>query len=175
MNRQRISEVKMMSMSRRGFFERLYEVHAGGDLCATLSFDSVFGGGATGLFGGDSWTFKRTGFFATRVTVRGATSEFDDAVFENRRWSHGGALTFPDGRKYSASAGKWAKGLQFLTETGEAVISFHSRGSFNTAVDIEVMRPSPDLPLLLLLGCYLVAVMLEESASSAAATVAAMG
>jgi len=161
-------------MSRRGFFERLYEVHAGGDLLATLSFDSAFGGGATGLFGGDSWTFKRTGFFATRVTVRGGTSEFDDAVFQNRRWSQGGILTYRDGRKYSACIGRWEKGLQLLTESGEAVISFRTTGTFNTAVDIEVMRPSPDLPVLLLLGCYLVAVMQEESASAAAATIAAM-
>ncbi len=164
-----------MSLSRRGFFERLYEVHAGGVLCATLSFDSLFGGGATGLFRGDSWTFKRTGFFATRVSVRRDISEFDDAVFESRRWSRGGKLTFPDGRTYTVSADRWEKGLKFLADSGEGVISFQSRGNFDSTVGIEVLRPSPDLPLLLLLGCYLVAVMLEESASAAAAAVAAVG
>ncbi len=164
-----------MSMSRRGFFERLYEVHAGGELCATLSFDSLFGGGATGLFRGDSWTFKRTGFFTTRVTVRKDTSEFDDAVFESRMWSRGGKLTFSDGRRCTSSADSWGKGLKFLTDAGEPLISFRFRGNFDCAVEIDVLRSSPDLPLLLLLGCYLVAVMLEESASAAEAAVATAG
>jgi hypothetical protein len=173
MNQKRLSQIRTMSLSRRGFFERLYEVHAGADLLATLSFDGMFAGDATGLFGGDSWTFKRTGFFARRVTVRKATSEFGDAVFQNRRWSNGGTLTFSDGRWYAVSAARWGTGLQFQTESGETTISFRTAGNLKETVNIEVLRPSPDLPLLLLLGCYLVAAMVEETAATAA--VAAMG
>jgi hypothetical protein len=173
MNQKHLSEAKTMSLSRRGFFERLYEVHAGVDLLATLSFDGIFAGDATGLFGGDSWTFKRTGFFAKRVAVRKATSEVDDAVFQSRRWSTGGTLTFAGGRCYAVSQIRWGTELRFLTEAGETIISFRSGMTLNGAVSIEVMRPSPDLPLLLLLGCYLVAVMMEESAATAAVTVAA--
>jgi hypothetical protein len=161
-----------MSMFRRGFFKSLYEIHEGGDLLGTLSFTSAFGGRATGVFAGESWTFKRTGFFTTRVVIRKATSEFDDAVFQSKRWSHGGTLTFPDGRMYSASTERWEKDLRFLTSTGETVMTFCSRGGF--AADIEVIRAPADLPLFLLLGCYIVAVMLEESASAGAA-VAAVG
>ncbi len=171
---RRLGEVKTLSMSKRGFFERLYEVHAGGDLRATLSFESAFGGTATGLFGGDSWTFKRSGFFGNRVTVRKATSELDDAVYQNNRWSRGGTLTFRDGRTYTAATGKWESGMRLLAETGETVMSFLPRGFFNSTVEIELFTSTGDLPLLLLLGCYLVALMLEETAS-AGAVVAAMG
>jgi hypothetical protein len=164
-----------MSMSKRGFFKRLYEIHGGGELLATLSFDGAFGGGATGVVAGESWTFKRTGFFTTRVALRKATSEFDDGVFQNRKWSHGGTLTFPDGRTFSATTDRWGRDLQFVAESGETVMSFRSRGKLTFAVDIEVMQPSADVSLFLLLGCYIVAMMSEESASTAAAaTVATM-
>ncbi len=163
-----------MSMSSRGLFERLYEVHAGEELVATLSFDSPFGRGATGLFNGDSWTFKRTGFFTSRIAVRRATSEFDDAVYENRRWSRGGTLTFSGGRTYSISFARWGTGLQVCTSGGETVITFRPAGGLSGAVDIEVVGRAPDLPVLLLLGCYLEAVASEESAS-AAATIGAIG
>ncbi len=168
------AKIRTMSMSRRGLFERLYEVHAGEELCATLSFDSSFGGGATGLFRGDSWTFKRTGFFICRVAIRRATSEFDDAVYENRRWSRRGALALAGGRAYTVSFARWGSGLQMCTAAGETVIDFRPAAAFSERVHIEVTRHSPDLPLLLLLGCYLAAVTMEES-TSAAAAVAALG
>jgi hypothetical protein len=170
----RLAEATTLSMSKRGFFERLYEVHSAGDLRATLSFESAFGGTATGLFGGDSWTFRRTGFFGNRVTIRKATSELDDAVYQGNRWSRGGTLTFRDGRRFTAASGKWESGLSLLAEAGEAVMSFRPRGFFNSTVEIEVVKSAPDLPLLLLFGCYLVALMLEETAS-AGAVVATMG
>ncbi len=172
MNTKRDSELRTMSMSRRGLFERHYEIHAGEELIATLSFDSPFGGGATGLLRGDSWTFKRAGFFTSRIAIRKATSEFDDAVYENRRWSRGGTLTLSGGQTYSVSFARWGTGLQVCTDAGETVITFGPAGIFGGAIDIDVKRRTPDLPLLLLLGCYLAAVTLEESESAAAGVAA---
>ena len=72
-----------------------YELRAGEMLAATLHFRSSFGSFATATSADGSWTFKRVGFWQTRVTVRTSGTETDLAVFRNNTWSGGGTLEFP--------------------------------------------------------------------------------
>jgi len=53
-------------------FKMQYELQAGDELAATLRFRSSFGSFATGESADGCWTFKRTGFWQTRVTTSAA-------------------------------------------------------------------------------------------------------
>ena len=84
-----------------------YELRAGDELIATLRFRSSFGSFGTGESADGCWTFKRVGFWQTRVTIRGCGSDMDIAMFKNNTWSGGGTLELPDGRKVLATTNLW--------------------------------------------------------------------
>ena len=52
-----------------------YELHAEGELLATLEFRSSFGSLATAMCADGCWTFKRVGFFQTKVSIRPCGSD----------------------------------------------------------------------------------------------------
>ncbi len=84
-----------------------YELRAGEEIVATLRFRSSFGSFATAESADGCWTFKRVGFWQTRVTIRGCGSDMDIAMFKNNTWSGGGTLELPDGRKVLATTNLW--------------------------------------------------------------------
>ena len=96
-----------------------YELRAGEMIAATLRFRSSFGSFATAASADGSWTFKRVGFWQTRVTVRANGAEADLAAFKNNTWSGGGTLELPDGRKYLANTNFRATQYEFKTEAGQ--------------------------------------------------------
>ena len=95
---------------------REYELHARDAVAATLSFRTSFGSFATAPRAEGTWTFKRVGFWHTRVTVRAAGTDADLAVFKNKTWSNGGTLELPGGRKYQADTNFWATRYEFKRE-----------------------------------------------------------
>ena len=96
-----------------------YELCAGEMIAATLRFRGSFGSFATAASADGSWTFKRVGFWQTKVTVRANGAETDLAVFKNNTWSGGGTLELPAGRKYLANISFWATQYEFKTEAGQ--------------------------------------------------------
>ncbi len=153
-----------------------YELRAGDILAATLSFRSSFGSFATAASADGSWTFKRVGFWQTRVTVRASGTETDLAVFRNNTWSGGGTLELPDGRNYPANTNFWATQYEFRTEKGEALISYKKIGGMlHMSSAVEIHTPAKDLaemPWMVVLGWYLTVMMYMDSAA-VAATIAA--
>ena len=76
-----------------------HELRSQDDLVATLEFRSLFGTLGTAKSAEGCFTFKRTGFWQSRASIRRCDSETEVAVFVNNTWVSGGTLEFPDGRK----------------------------------------------------------------------------
>jgi hypothetical protein len=147
-----------------------YELHAGNDVAATLRFRSSFGTFATAESADDCWTFKRVGFFQTRVTVRACGAETEIAVFKNNTWTSGGTLHFPDGHAFRATTNFWQTKFEFQTEQGEALVEFRRGGVLHLSARVQV-RPSvlrtADVPLMVMLGWYLIVMMAQDAAVAA--------
>lgn len=152
-------------------FRMLYELRSNAELVGMLSFRSAFGTLATGESEDGCWTFKRVGFFQTRVTIRVCGEEDDLAIFRNNTWSGGGTLEIRDGERFLADTNFWQSNLQFKTESGEPLVRFKTGGliHLNAAVEIEPRAARLEqLPLIVMLGWYLIVMMNSDAAASAA-------
>lgn len=152
-----------------------YELRAGDEILATLRFRSSFGSFATAESEDGCWTFKRIGFWQTRVTIRSCGSDTDIAVFKNNTWSGGGTLELPDGREFPATTNLWQTNLQFKTDAGETLVQFRSGGLAHLSATVEISSDAAgvrELPLLVMFGWYLSVMMYMDA--SAAGTLAAI-
>ena len=152
-----------------------YELHVEDETIATLKFRSSFGSFAVAECGSGCWTFKRVGFFKTRITIRPCSSENEIAVFKNNTWKGGGSLEFGDGRKLLANTNFWQTNYEFKTESGEQMISFKPGGFLHMSAVVNIQPNAArlqELPLLVILGWYL-AILLHNDSSAAAAAAAA--
>jgi len=147
-----------------------YELRAGDELIATLRFRSSFGSLALAETASGCWSFKRVGFFQTRVTVRMCEGSEDIATFKNHTWKGGGTLMFSDGRNYLASTNFWATEYEIKTEIGETLVKFRKIGGVLHASSLLEVSPTLDraseLPLLATLGWYLTILMQMDSAAT---------
>jgi len=150
-----------------------YELKSGDSLLATLRFRSSWGTFATAETADGCWTFKRVGFWQTRVTIRPCNSENEIASFKNNTWSDGGTLLFPDTRKFLANTNFWQTKLEFKTENGEALIQFHNVGFVRPSAKVTILESAkaiPELSWMVALGWYLI-IMLQNDSSAAASAV----
>ena len=143
-----------------------YELRAGNEVVATLRFRSSFGSFATAESADGCWTFKRVGFFQTKVTIRACTEDKEIAVFMNNTWSGGGTLELHDGRKLLATTNLWQSKLEFKTESEQAILHFRSGGliHLSATVDIDPEALKMGEPWLVMLGWYLIVMMHTDSA-----------
>jgi hypothetical protein len=152
-----------------------YELHAGDELIATLRFRSSFGSFATTESADGCWTFKRVGFWQTRVTIRGCGSETDIATFKNNTWSGGGTLELPDGREILATTNLWRTNFEFKTEAGATLVRFKTGGLVHLSATVEIQPDAagvPELPWVVMFGLYLAVMMSSDTASTAGAVAA---
>ena len=144
-----------------------YELRASDELVATLRFRSSFGSFATGESADGCWTFKRVGFWQTRVTVRLCGGHTDIASFKNNTWSGGGTLELCDRRVFRATTNLWQTKLEFQNESNKTLIQFKSSGLLHQSAKVEI-QPSgvrtPELPFIMMLGWYLIVMMSGDSA-----------
>lgn len=164
-----------LKWTQPGAFKMHYELHSGDEIAAALRFRSLFGSFATGESADGCWTFKRAGFFQTRVTIRVCGEETDLAVFKNNTWKGGGALELPDGRRLLATTNLWQSNLEFKTESGEVLIRFKTGGLIHLSALVEIQPRAlgmAELPLMVMLGWYLI-VMMNMDATAVAGGVAA--
>ena len=148
-----------------------YELRDGDEVAATLRFKSSFGTLATAESADGCWTFKRVGFFHTRVTIRTCNEENEIAVFKNNTWSGGGTLELPDGRRILATTNFWQTQLDFRTESGQTIVQLKSGGVFHLSATVDIDRDGFKMgePWIVILGWYLI-VMMHMDAGAAAAT-----
>ena len=154
-------------------FKEDYELRGEEILVGTLKFRSAFGSLAIAETADGCWTFKRVGFFSTRVSVRACDSETDIASFKNNTWSGGGTLELPNGRTYRASTNFWQTKLELISEFDQLVLSYSDIGGFfrrTAMVQIEQNAAQiADLPWMVMLSWYLVVMMQRDSAAAATA------
>src|SRR6266850_1503326 len=155
-----------------------YELRAGDELIATLRFRSSFGSFATAESPDGCWTFKRVGFWQTRVTIRTCENDTELATFRNNTWTGGGTLELPDGRTFRATTNLWQSKREFKDGSDDVLIQLAGRGVAHLSATVEI-RPSalrmPELPWMVMLGWYLIVMMSHDAAAGAAAGGAAAG
>jgi hypothetical protein len=166
---RRIAELvgQQLEWVQPSVFKMQYELRADDELAATLRFRSSFGSFATGESEDGCWTFKRIGFWQTRVTVRDCNADVDLATFKNNTWSSGGTLELSAGRKLLATTNFWQTNLEFQDELGGTLIGFKRGGLIHLSAMVSVEPNAvslPELPWVVMLGWYLTVMMQMDSA-----------
>jgi len=163
---------------------RRFELRAERSVFGSLSFRTAFGSLATAESATGSWTFKRVGFLSPRVTVRVAGSNDDLAIYWPRLRGDGW-LEFPGGTRYHwQTANFWGsawgfsdaqQGLLFVLRPGVEKPSWSDLLKTQAQVEIEQRgHDLAELPLLVMLGWYLLILQKEDSAAAISATTAAL-
>lgn len=161
---------------------RNFELYHDETLVARLDFQSAWGSLAIATSATESWSFKRVGFFKTRVTARLSGQPDDIAVF-TPNWLGEGWIEIVGGRRYFwKSANFWASRFVINAEDGTTIISYkegveHPRFAdwFKTQAGVYVEYPArgiSETPLLILLGWYLIILQQEDAAATSGAVVA---
>lgn len=150
-----------------------FELRAGDEIVGSLRFERS--SLATGEAAGQSWTFKREGFWHPRITVRVPGSDANVALF-SPGWAGGGTLDL-DGRQLRfVAANFWHSQWDWVDAQNKPVVHFKShQGVLKTEGQVEIETDaiqSPDLPLLGVLGWYLL-VLFARDASDQLLTVSA--
>ena len=155
-------------------FKCEYELRAGDELLGSIHKTRSFGAAMEAEIGGTRFTLEPTGFFRSRITVQEAGAAGEPAVFSRAGFLSKGQLTLPDGRSYgwkmtSFWGGRWA----FVDDSDRPLVSFTSRNRFIRAgCDVEIAPGAlalPELPMLVLLGWYLLLRIMQDSAAAAGA------
>jgi hypothetical protein len=151
--------------------KQAFELCASADVVAALRFErSSLADAETA---GQQWTFKREGFWHPQVTVREPGSDANLAVFKPG-WTGGGTLELPEGRLVRFGAANfWHSQWDWSDPAGKVLIHFKSHPGLlrmEGQVDIETEAASlPELPLLVVLGWYLLILVARDSAAAASA------
>lgn len=163
-----------------------YELYAGEDLVATLHWRGSLAEACTA---GCQWTFERGGLWHPHVTVRAAGSDADLATF-TARWTGTGTLECGGGRCFQWRAQDvwhthWAwqdaEGTTLMRIGAQAKSEQGGRASKGLVELTPAAVGLTELPLLVLLGWYLVvlqardATAAEAARSTTAATYVAIG
>lgn len=157
--------------------ERKFELRAETGLFGSLSFATALGTLATAEVATGSWTFKRVGFLNPRVTIREAGRDADLALFWPRFWG-GGWLEFANGGKFPwKSIDFWATTWGFADTREELVFTMKPGAEqpklsdlLKTQAVVEIGTHSfglTELPLLLMLGWYMMIMQKEDAATTA--------
>lgn len=156
--------------------KQAFELHAGDEVVGTLIFQRS--SLVTGLTADRQWTFKREGFWHPQVTVRAPGSDLNVALFKPS-WGGGGTLELgPGGQLSFGAANFWHSQWDWQSSDGKPLVHFKShQGVLKIDGDVDVEADAvgrPDLPLLVVLGWYLLILFARDAAAgSAAASVAA--
>ena len=170
----------------KGIDNRWFELRAGGHVVATLGFGSLCDSLARAESADGSWTFRRVGILNPRVTVRKAGEEATLAIYTPRWTGREGTLEFPGRRVFNwMQSSFWATKHEITDAAGNPLVSFESGTAkprlsdiFKTQARVEIDqrgRALPELPLLVLLGWYLIVLQKQDAAAVAATTVAVVG
>ena len=156
--------------SRPGLVRRELRLEAGSELIARLCWEKFLSFEAVGEAADGRWVFARhrLGSFRGTVTMREAETGAEVATFR-RNWRGTGALTFASGSEFTwERIGFWRPTFFWRSERHERLIAFKWvfawRGRFDMEVD-PAARDLAELPALVLLGGYVMALIAAQSRS----------
>jgi hypothetical protein len=152
---------------------------ANAEVFAQLLWEKESGSLARAQYGEHAYTFKRTGFFTYKFTVRTPGSDLDIVSFEPH-WSMKGLrgmLQLASDARYNVEANMWNGNFKWFDAQNNAVIGFKNESGWtglkHTVVEIyRPVEPVADLGLLLTFGQYLNILAYNDAMSAGA--VAAM-
>lgn len=151
-------------------FDSTYDLLENSNIFARLTFRSVFGSFARLETAGGVWTFKRTGFWRTRATVRREGADSDLAVFDHNTWKGGGTLAVAGGRSFRVTTNFWQSQIEFQAEDGTALFRYQTEGFMRLGAALQVFPQGaelPELPWMLGFGWYIVVMTQHDQASQA--------
>jgi hypothetical protein len=148
--------------------ERTYELRAGDDVVARLRWQKPGGSLALGEAADGKWSFKRTGFFSPKVTVRAAGTDSDIAVFTPDWFVGKGTLELAGGVRYRwATTSFWRSEMAFCNEAGQPLVHYKPEWLLQLAAAKVVVAPAGAavsvLSLLTVLGWYFMLLMAEDT------------
>jgi hypothetical protein len=143
--------------------ERRFELYAENRLSGELRIDPNWSANGTLTVPGfptERWTFQSKGILKTRMTIRDAGTNDILAVYLPKFWGGGQAAFVNGSRFYWKSNSFWGTERGFYNERNEPllVLKRKQRDLFKiqSAVKIEAQyHDLEELPLLLMLACYL--------------------
>lgn len=149
---------------------RAFELRSGTEVLATLRYSGAFGGSATGEVDENRWTFTWEGVVRPRIHVRAVGSDSDEATVTLPFLGWGGRPWFvrlADGRTLQWAATGWTDREYALTSADGVVFlrfkrpfgkpPYGRKGKREMRLEIApVARSTSELPLLALLGRYLI-------------------
>lgn len=147
-----------------------FELRSGSDVVATLRYSGAFRSTATGEADGNRWTFTWEGIVCPRIRVRAAGAQSDVVIvklpwlgWQGRPW----LVRFADGRTFRWAPSGWTELEYVLTGADGAVFirfkrpffkpGWSRKGKEERHLEIApIARSMPELPLLAVLGRYLI-------------------
>jgi hypothetical protein len=155
-------------------FARVYELRSGDSTLAKLEFQKALGTLAIASTAAGSWTFKRSGFVAPKVSARIADTETEVALFESSITAGGGHLRLPGGEVLELRATNfWRTSWMLSTGDREPLFHMHNKGMVHHASEIELeaaAKSRPDLGLLLTLSWYILVLQMQDAAGAVVAS-----
>jgi hypothetical protein len=152
--------------------KRAYELHAADGTVGRIRWPKLFGSLAEAEYRGNRWTFKRGGFLRPHVTVRNESSGEDLAVLD-LTWGGSGLLKMRDGARFRwERLGFWARRFAFTDEVGVELVAFEPTFGLLRRTGVVDIRPEaakvPELGMLVTLGWYVIMLIADDEAASAA-------
>jgi hypothetical protein len=145
-----------------------YELRSNGDIIGLLHFQENLVTRAVAESAEGSWRFRKKWFPFDKVLLYHGDSDAEIAVLRTKLIEQKSNLQFPDGHVfYWQPTNKWRSRCMFTDAFGEHLLHFHRNSNPFTILampkgqstgSVEITRFGLymyELPLLLLLGCYL--------------------
>lgn len=144
-----------------------FELKQNGQVVATLKRPEVWSSDFIATTPDGDWVIRRSGFWGNKGEIRDAASQQQLAVFKSG-WGGKGELQFADGQTFFVvTRGCWHPVWTVTTQTGQPVLSLHTREKSAELYEDSVVTANR-LSLLVLFALYRVR-QAEEAADLAAA------
>ncbi|GEM_PF-717541 len=159
----------------KGKRPREFELKDGSETIAKVRWQKWGGSLAFGECPLGNWSFKRTGFFSTQVTVRKTDSETDEAVFYPGMFG-GGRIVFADGRNWEfKGTGFLVPDYRVIDTQGREVLNLKLK-SFGSKGELQFGEAKPDERTCYLLAMlvWYASVLAKEDNDATAAIIATM-
>ena len=160
--------------------KRQDELRCGGEVLATLRWESMWSTLSTGTARTGRWTFERPGLLSRDIEVRipGAGDDAPWAVF-SPGWTSEGTLCLADGRRFHwQGTDFWQTEWVFVSAAGEPLVRLTDTSGFlDQVTEVGIVRAGlseSDRALLVLLGHYLIVMQTRDRAATTAAVTTAV-
>ena len=148
---------------------REFALSAGSHILARLRWQKTVGSHAVGETTAGNWSFKRTGFLSTRVSVRAVGTDEEFAVFYPSMWG-GGRIDMRDRQSWFFRPKGFLSSRYELNDTQGRVVLSLALKRFGEVGELQFESPVPadSTASLLALTVWYVSLLNKEDAEAAA-------